>query len=134
MADTARCLGSLLAECRGFGGGVSVILPSGGTPESQYPRASPGRLFLLGCLSVAALGFPVLVFVVVLRSRRCFSGWCARRWQPSGAASAGAVLGFPGSGFPATTAVFPGGAVGGDGQMGRLLQAFLSVAASRFAA
>jgi hypothetical protein len=34
----------------------------------------------------------------------------------------------------ASAAVFPGGVVGGDSQAGRLRQAFLSVAVSRFAA
>jgi hypothetical protein len=55
---------------------LAVAFPSfglpAGTPESQYPRGSPDWLFLLCCLSVAALGLPVPVFVVVLRNRRCY--------------------------------------------------------------
>jgi len=74
-AILVRCL----LESRSFDGGVSVIRLSGGTPESQYPHGSPGRLFLLGGLSVAVLGFPVPVFVAVLRNRRCFSGRRCRR-------------------------------------------------------
>jgi len=136
-----------LLECRGFGGGVSVILPSGGTSESQYPRGSPGRLFLRGCLSVAALGFPVPVFVVVLRNRRYFSGrsLSAESQYPRG--SPGRLflrgcLSVSALGFPVPVFVVAlrnrrcycrSVIVGGDSQAGRLRRAFLSVAASRFA-